>query len=76
MFLPQTDVSLPGAMPLVFRRYVESGYIAGRWFGPSWASTVDQRLEVDAEGVVFVAEDGRLLAYPHPAPGVPTLPSA
>ncbi|MFP8944609.1 putative T7SS-secreted protein [Streptomyces fenghuangensis] len=76
MFLPQTDITLPGAMPLVFRRYVESGYTAGRWFGPSWASTVDQRLEVDAEGVVFVAEDGRLLAYPHPAPGVPTLPSA
>ncbi|GAA2449696.1 putative T7SS-secreted protein [Streptomyces macrosporus] len=76
MFLPQTDLSLPGALPLVFTRYVESGYTAGRWFGPSWASTVDQRLEVDAEGVVFVAEDGRLLAYPHPAPGVPTLPSA
>ncbi|MDG9702411.1 putative T7SS-secreted protein [Streptomyces sp. DH37] len=76
MFLPQTDVTLPGAMPLVFRRYVESGYTAGRWFGPSWTSTVDQRLEVDAEGVVFVADDGRLLAYPHPAPGAPTLPSA
>jgi len=76
MFLPQTDITLPGAMPLVFTRYVESGYTAGRWFGPSWASTVDQRLEVDAEGVVFVAEDGRLLAYQHPAPGVPTLPSA
>ncbi|MEE1941120.1 DUF6531 domain-containing protein [Streptomyces sp. TRM 70361] len=76
MFLPQTDVSLPGALPLVFRRHVESGYTAGRWFGPSWASTVDQRLEIDAEGVVFVAEDGRLLAYPHPAPGLPTLPSA
>ncbi|MTE21495.1 type IV secretion protein Rhs [Streptomyces sp. TRM43335] len=76
MFLPQTDLSLPGAMPLVFRRYVESGYTAGRWFGPSWTSTVDQRLEIDAEGVVFVADDGRLLAYPHPAPGVPTWPSA
>ncbi|WP_031511026.1 putative T7SS-secreted protein, partial [Streptomyces megasporus] len=76
MFLPQTDLSLPGALPLVFTRYVESGYTAGRWFGRSWTSTVDQRLEVDAEGVVFVAEDGRLLAYPHPAPGVPTLPSA
>ncbi|GAA2412935.1 hypothetical protein GCM10010420_47990 [Streptomyces glaucosporus] len=76
MFLPQTDLSLPGAMPLVFTRYVESGYTAGRWFGRSWTSTVDQRLEVDAEGVVFIAEDGRLLDYPHPAPGVPTLPSA
>jgi len=76
MFLPQTDAVLPGALPLVFRRRVESGYRAGRWFGPSWSSTVDQRLEIDAKGVVFVDEDGLLLAYPHPAPGVPTLPAS
>ncbi|MBT2387389.1 putative T7SS-secreted protein, partial [Streptomyces sp. ISL-11] len=75
MFLPQTDVSLPGALPLVFRRQAESGYRAGRWFGPSWASTADERLEIDAEGVVFVRSDGMLLSYPHPAPDVPTLPS-
>ncbi|WP_326688583.1 DUF6531 domain-containing protein [Streptomyces sp. NBC_01795] len=76
MYLPQTDLSLPGALPLTFTRRVESGYRLGRWFGPSWASTLDQRLEIDPEGVVFVAEDGRLLSYPHPAPGLPTLPSA
>jgi RHS repeat-associated protein len=76
MYLPQTDVSLPGALPLVFRRQVESGYRVGRWFGPSWSSTADQRLEIDAEGVVFVSEDGLLLEYPHPAPEVPTFPSA
>ncbi|MGW2818581.1 putative T7SS-secreted protein [Streptomyces sp. NPDC001415] len=75
MFLPQTDVVLPGTLPLVFTRRVESGYHLGRWFGPSWSSTVDQRLEIDSEGVVFVTEDGLLLAYPHPATGVPTLPS-
>ncbi|MER7174528.1 putative T7SS-secreted protein [Streptomyces mesophilus] len=74
MFLPQTDVVLPGVLPLVFQRRVESGYHLGRWFGPSWSSTVDQRLEIDAEGVLFVTEDGRILAYPHPAPGVPVLP--
>ncbi|WP_217199702.1 putative T7SS-secreted protein [Streptomyces buecherae] len=76
MFLPQTDVSLPGALPLTFTRRVESGYSAGRWFGPSWSSTVDQRLEIDARGVVLVGDDGLLLAYPHPAPGLPTLPEA
>jgi RHS repeat-associated protein len=76
MYLPQTDVVLPGALPLAFGRQVQSGYRAGRWFGPSWSSTVDERLEIDAEGVVYVSEDGLLLTYPHPAPGVPTLPVA
>ncbi|MDJ0380732.1 putative T7SS-secreted protein [Streptomyces sp. G-G2] len=74
MYLPQTDVVLPGALPLVFNRRAESGYTAGRWFGPSWSSTADQHLEIDAEGVVLVAEDGLLIGYPHPAPGVPVLP--
>ncbi|MFJ9863701.1 putative T7SS-secreted protein [Streptomyces sp. NPDC101165] len=75
MFLPQTDAALPGVLPLVLKRRVESGYRLGRWFGASWSSTLDQRLEIDAQGVVFVTEDGLLLAYPHPAPGLPTLPS-
>ncbi|WP_435858338.1 putative T7SS-secreted protein [Streptomyces sparsogenes] len=74
MYLPQTDVSLPGLLPLVFRRRAESGYRAGRWFGPSWSSTADQRLEILDRGVVLVGADGLLLSYPHPAPGVPTLP--
>ncbi|MES4904041.1 putative T7SS-secreted protein [Streptomyces sp. NPDC000395] len=74
MYLPQTDVSLPGLLPLVFSRRTESGYRAGRWFGPSWSSTADQRLEILARGVVLVGADGLLLSYPHPAPGVPTLP--
>lgn len=74
VFLSETDVSLAGVLPLVFRRRTESGYACGRWLGPSWASTADQRLEIDAEGVIFVTEDGKLLEYPHPAPGVPVLP--
>ncbi|QXE38148.1 type IV secretion protein Rhs [Streptomyces sp. GMY02] len=76
MFLPQTDVSLPGVLPLVFTRRTESGYTAGRFFGPSWSSTVDERLEIDANGVIHVTADGLLLAYPHPVPGVPTLPES
>ncbi|GAA2514333.1 putative T7SS-secreted protein [Streptomyces longisporus] len=74
MSLPQTDVTLPAKLPLVFTRQFESSYRAGRWFGPKWTSTADTRLEIDAEGVIFVREDGSLLAYPHPAPGVPTMP--
>ncbi|MGW2558204.1 putative T7SS-secreted protein [Streptomyces sp. NPDC001514] len=73
MFLPQTDVVLPGTLPLAFTRRAESGYAAGRWFGPTWASTIDQHLEIDAEGVVLVTDDGLMLPYPHPAPGVPVM---
>ncbi|MFF0478334.1 putative T7SS-secreted protein [Streptomyces sp. NPDC004284] len=75
MVLPQTDLVLPGALPLVLARTFESSFRAGRWFGPSWSSTLDQRLEIDTEGVVLVGEDGSLLAYPHPAPGLPVLPT-
>lgn len=74
MFLPQTDAVLPGVLPLVFTRRVESGYRAGRFFGPSWSSTADERLEIDATGVVHVTADGLLITYPHPVPGVPTRP--
>ena len=76
MFLLQQDVLLPGSLPLIFRRDFESSYRAGRWFGPTWSSTVDQRLTVDAIGVVFHGEDNLLLSYPHPAPGIPVLPEA
>ncbi|AZM48454.1 hypothetical protein DMB38_24100 [Streptomyces sp. WAC 06738] len=67
MYLSQTDVTLPGLLPLTFTRRLGSTYRTGWWFGPTWASTADQRLETDDQGVVFVTEDGRLLAYPHPA---------
>lgn len=69
MFLPVTDAELPGVLPLVFSRRVDSGYRGGRWFGPAWASTADQRLEFDEHGAVLFTEDGLLLAYPHPVPG-------
>ncbi|MEU3480423.1 putative T7SS-secreted protein [Streptomyces sp. NPDC033754] len=75
MLLPQTDIALPGSLPLVFRRGFDSSRRSGRWFGPTWSSTVDQRLEIDAEGVVFSCDEGSLLAYPHPAPGVPVMPT-
>ncbi|NGO74025.1 DUF6531 domain-containing protein, partial [Streptomyces boncukensis] len=76
MLMPQTDVALPGVLPLVFQRQFESSYRAGRWFGPAWSSTLDQRLETDAEGVVYHGEHTLLLAFPHAEPGVPVLPAA
>ncbi|MEU5983959.1 putative T7SS-secreted protein [Streptomyces sp. NPDC047434] len=75
MLLPQTDITLPGSLPLVFRRTFDSSHRSGRWFGPAWSSTVDQRLEIDSEGVIFSCDEGSLLAYPHPAPGVPVMPT-
>ncbi|MFF0204120.1 RHS repeat-associated core domain-containing protein [Streptomyces sp. NPDC005017] len=77
MYLPQVDVELPGLLPLAFTRRVASDYRCGWWFGPTWASTVDQRLEVDETGIVLVTADGLLLAYPHPSHSrVPVLPEA
>ncbi|WP_228981036.1 putative T7SS-secreted protein [Streptomyces sp. DH12] len=75
VLLPQTDIALPGSLPLVFQRTFDSSHRSGRWFGPTWSSTVDQRLEIDAEGVVLSCDEGSLLAYPHPAPGAPVMPT-
>ncbi|AXB46889.1 DUF6531 domain-containing protein [Amycolatopsis albispora] len=66
MVLTNVDVELAGVLPLVLRRTHVSSYRAGRSFGRSWASTVDQRLEFDDQGVVLAAEDGMLLVYPVP----------
>ncbi|MEV5430211.1 putative T7SS-secreted protein [Streptomyces sp. NPDC052701] len=76
MFLPQTDVAIPGILPLVFTRRTESGLTAGRFLGPSWTCTVDERLEIDPVGVVHVTADGLLIPYPHPVPGAPTRPES
>nr|WP_306335031.1 DUF6531 domain-containing protein [Streptomyces sp. KL118A] len=74
MLMEETDVELPGLLPLVLRRTHLSTYGWGRWFGPSWASTLDERLELDAQGVVFAAEDGMILLYPVPLPGTSVMP--
>ncbi|MGW5284358.1 putative T7SS-secreted protein [Streptomyces collinus] len=75
MYLAQTDVTLPGSLQFAFKHRVESGYTHGRRFGPSWASTVDQRLDITPAGIAFVHEDGMRLSYPHPAPGLPVMPA-
>ncbi|WKX70637.1 RHS repeat-associated core domain-containing protein [Streptomyces sp. XD-27] len=76
MTLQQTDLSLPGVLPLVLRRTHLSEYRFGHWFGRSWASTLDERLELDTMGVgaVWAREDGSILVYPHlPRPGGETV---
>ncbi|XTP08754.1 DUF6531 domain-containing protein [Streptomyces albus subsp. chlorinus] len=75
MLMEQTDLSLPGALPLVLTRTHLSSYRGGVCFGPSWASLLDERVQIDADGVVFVAADGMRLVYPVPEPHEPVLPS-
>ena len=81
VLLFQQDVALPGVLPLVIGRAYRSSWRAGRWFGRSWASTFDQRLQAGPEQVTAVFADGRVLSWPsrcgadEPAPG-PWLPVA
>ncbi|MER6527715.1 DUF6531 domain-containing protein [Streptomyces sp. NPDC001508] len=75
MLMAETDVDLPGLLPLVLRRTHLSTYWAGRSFGPSWASTLDERLELDDQGAVYATEDGMILFYPVPRPGTSVLPA-
>ncbi|WP_322763374.1 DUF6531 domain-containing protein, partial [Frankia sp. Cr2] len=74
MILTQVDVELPGLLTWALQRTHLSSYRAGRWFGPSWSSTLDLRLEIDEAGVCYAAPDGVLVGYPHPAPGATVLP--
>ncbi|MFH9229025.1 DUF6531 domain-containing protein [Streptomyces lydicus] len=75
VYLRATDVALPGALPLIFKRKFESSYRVGRQMGPSWSSTADQRLEIDDQGIVFITEDGMLLTYDIPEPGQRSWPT-
>jgi len=68
MALPRVDVELPGVLPLILERTHISSYRFGGWFGPSWASTLDQRVQADDEGFVFAAADGSRLCFPIPDP--------
>src|ERR1700759_2602590 len=70
--LAAADLTLPGVLPLVVRRRHRSSWRAGRWFGPSWMSSFDQRLQVSGDRVIGVFDDGRVLVWPRPddGPGV------
>ncbi|MFD6107384.1 DUF6531 domain-containing protein, partial [Nocardia salmonicida] len=72
--LPETDVELPGVLALILTRRHRSSYRFGRWFGPSWAATLDMRVVVDQVGVKFVGPDGELWQFPHTAPDIAVTP--
>ncbi|MFR9790606.1 RHS repeat-associated core domain-containing protein [Streptomyces sp. MB22_4] len=65
MVLAQTDVDLAGVLPLTIRRTHLTGYRSGRLFGPSWSSTLEERLEERGAlgGVAWYREDGSVLVY-------------
>ncbi|MFD5320129.1 DUF6531 domain-containing protein [Streptomyces sp. NPDC127098] len=74
MVMDAVDVKLPGVLPLVIRRHHRTSLREGTWFGPSWASTLDQRLVLDEAGLRFVTADGMILDYPRPLADEPMLP--
>ncbi|MEY9910656.1 RHS repeat-associated protein [Catenulispora sp. MAP12-49] len=74
MLTDETDLTLPGTLPVVLRRAYSSGYGMGRLFGPGWASTMDQRLSVNEAGVHFAGDDAQRLDYPVPGQGEDVLP--
>ncbi|OXM59823.1 RHS repeat-associated core domain-containing protein [Amycolatopsis vastitatis] len=65
--LTQDDAHFAGALPLVVSRTHISSYRYGRLFGPSWASTLDQRLEAGPGGLHLALADGTLLTFPVPS---------
>ncbi|MFD0550859.1 DUF6531 domain-containing protein [Streptomyces rectiviolaceus] len=74
MVMSETDVDLPGVLPLELERHHRTGLRSGRWFGPGWASTLDQRLILDQGGARFTSADGMVLHYPAPNPNDPVHP--
>jgi RHS repeat-associated protein len=74
--LSQVDADLAGALPLLLSRTHVSSYRDGRFFGASWASTVDQRLELSGGGARLFGADAMILHYPTATPGDGVLPTA
>lgn len=78
VFLEQTDLHLPGVLPLIVSRKHSSDWTYGLWFGRTWASTFDERIDLDDDGehIVVVRSDATAQVFPHPAVDEPTTPLA
>ena len=75
MISEEVDLELAGVLPVVLGRAYNSGYETGRLFGPGWASTIDQRIAINAAGIHFVGDDAETLTYAEPGiDGYPVLP--
>ncbi|MGI4745653.1 MAG: DUF6531 domain-containing protein [Janthinobacterium lividum] len=73
VFTEQTDFTLPGPLPLVFRRiWVSSSTIAGE-LGHGWHHSLDMGLMSRADGrQTLRLGDGRMLVFDTPQPGRPS----
>lgn len=63
MITSHTDLGLPGLLPLDVHRAYSSGFADGGLLGPGWSSTVDQRLELTADGYRYIGDDAQVLVY-------------
>ncbi|MBW3084967.1 hypothetical protein KEM60_01158 [Austwickia sp. TVS 96-490-7B] len=65
VFVSMVDVELPGVLPVVIGRTYSSAYGRGRFFGTTWASSLDEHVEVDAAcgAAVFYRADKASLVY-------------
>ncbi|MEY9906501.1 RHS repeat-associated protein [Catenulispora sp. MAP12-49] len=75
MLTEETDLALPGVLPLFLNRAYNSAYETGRLFGPGWASTLDQRLSINGAGIHFAGDDAQLVDYAIPAAEEEVLPA-
>ncbi len=66
VLLEQTDLELPGLLPLVLARKHVSTWRYGVWFGTSWTSTLDERLDLTDDAVLLVGGDGTILTWDRP----------
>lgn len=81
VFLQQTDLTLPGDLPLILSRKHSSDWTYGHWFGPSWSSTFDERIDVHTDLVgrrsaVVVAADTRAHVFKNLTAGEDARPVA
>ncbi|MGW1060996.1 RHS repeat-associated core domain-containing protein [Micromonospora rubida] len=78
VILAEIDVALPGVLALVLERAHRSSFRAGRWFGRSCMSSLDQRLQVTGERICARFADGETVTWisPGSAGDPPSIPVA
>ncbi|GKS74443.1 DUF6531 domain-containing protein [Acidovorax sp. SUPP950] len=67
--MDETDFTLPGPIPLVWRRRYRSGLAEDGPWGRGWSHPMARELRLSADGVVLLDEAGRHVPLPHVALG-------